>query len=131
MLDSLNSYGRRKRFCCLVERPLACGREYTANDRKVAAYLPPSDIRNDRGPSKKNPSAGLRTPAAASRALWLDRIPRAHQVDLECLDPTARPENEADDPHVLIAAESLVMALWNVVKSIVMAGRLSGASAIV
>src|SRR4030095_9301546 len=51
----------------------------------------------------------------ASGVLRCGRIPRGHQVDLECLDPTARPENEADDPHVLVPTEALVVALTKTV----------------
>ena len=51
-----------------------------------------------------------------SRALWFRRVPRGHQVDLECLDPPAWPENEADDPHVLVPAEPGVVALTKAVK---------------
>jgi hypothetical protein len=47
---------------------------------------------------------------------WLHWIPRGHQVDLECLDPTAWPENGSDDPHVLVSSKSVVVALTDAVK---------------
>src|SRR6266571_610963 len=53
---------------------------------------------------------------SASRAQWFRRKPRGHSVEFECLDPAAWPENEADDPHVLVPAESMVVALTNAVK---------------
>jgi hypothetical protein len=52
----------------------------------------------------------------APGALRFHRVPRAHQVELERLDPTAWPENEADDPHVLVPAESMVVALTKAVE---------------
>src|SRR5215470_4709972 len=47
----------------------------------------------------------------SSGALRHGRIPRRHQVELERLDPAARPEYVADDSHVLVSTESLVVAL--------------------
>src|SRR5262245_47011626 len=47
---------------------------------------------------------------------WLSWKPRAHQVDLECLNPTAWSENESDDSNVLVSSESVVVALSNAVK---------------
>ena len=37
-------------------------------------------------------------------------------VEFECLDPAAWPENEADDPHVLVPAKPVIVALTNAVK---------------
>ena len=56
---------------------------------------------------QKSAASGF-TPA---RALGLHRIPRSHQVELEGLDAAAWPENVADYPHVLVPAESGVLAL--------------------
>src|SRR5262245_46729077 len=50
-------------------------------------------------------------PRAALVGLWHRRIPRGHQVELEGLDSGTRPEDVADDPHVLVASESVVIAL--------------------
>src|SRR5690348_13072421 len=50
-------------------------------------------------------------PGLYLRALWLHRVPRGHQVELEGLDPAAWPKNVADYPYVLVAAESVVVAL--------------------
>src|SRR5262245_59866913 len=50
------------------------------------------------------------------RSRWLRRKPRGHQVDLECLYAPAWPENVADDPHILVAAEAMVVALAKSVK---------------
>jgi putative ABC transport system substrate-binding protein len=46
----------------------------------------------------------------------LRRKPRGHQVDLKCLYATAWPENEAHDPHILVPAEPLIVALTNAMK---------------
>ena len=40
------------------------------------------------------------------RLRWFHREPRGHHVELKCLDSTARPENESNDPHVLVPAKS-------------------------
>src|SRR5262245_19570053 len=51
------------------------------------------------------------TASGRSGALRHGRIPRRYQVELERLDPWARPENVTDDPHVLVASKSMVVAL--------------------
>src|SRR6266478_8453326 len=86
--------------------------EFRMLDQRGQLLRPPSDS----WPSPAIPRSHAPRSSAIGFASGALRIPRAHQVELECLDPTARPENEADDSHVLVPMQSLVVALTNAVK---------------
>ena len=59
----------------------------------------------------------------------MHREPRGHQVELECLDPAAWPENVAHHLHVLVPTEPVVVALSDAVQvDGAMAGPVAGAS---